>query len=96
MATREIFAAPPPQRKKNTKETNKQNRYFYIIALPQPAFSSIVCRVLAYTLEHCLIGRSLCAGGGGADMEFSSNQVPPKKEIPTEPTPKRWAAGWGL
>lgn len=35
-------------------------------------------------------------GVGGPDLEFSSDQVSPKKEIPTEPKPKRWAAGWGL
>lgn len=38
----------------------------------------------------------LGVGGGRADLEFSSDQVSPKKEIPTEPKPKRWAAGWGL
>lgn len=32
----------------------------------------------------------------GPDVEFSGDQVSPKKEIPTELKPKCSAAGWGL
>lgn len=34
--------------------------------------------------------------GGGGGVEFASDQVSPKKEIPMEPKPKSSAAGCGL
>lgn len=70
-----------------------KNSFFYIIALPQPPFSSIVCRVLIYAVASSY---QVFFVLGGPGVEFSSDQVSPKKEIPTEPKPKSSAAGWGL
>lgn len=75
------------------EKQTKTKSFFYIIAPSQPPFSSIVCGLLTYTLSIVLSAGFLCAGGG---VEFASDQVSPKKEIPMELKPKSSAAGCGL